>query len=254
MNTRQTKILDIMSNKKRVTVTELAEALGVSEVTTRKDLSQLEAKGLLKREHGYASLMGSDDVGNRLSINYDIKRRIAQKAMESVSDGETVMIESGSCCALLAEALLTHRRDITIVTNSVFIASYVRQQPNARIILLGGEMQNEAQVMVGPLVRKCVASFYVNKLFVGTDGFNEFGSMSRDLMRAEAVRDMAVNAKQAIILTESAKFYQTGVVPLFPYHDIDAIYTDNSVTDDIVANIRQHGIKIYTLSAETTAK
>ena len=247
MNARHTKILDIMSNKKRVTVTELAEALGVSEVTTRKDLSQLEAKGLLKREHGYASLLESDDVGNRLSVNYDIKRRIAKEAAESVSDGETVMIESGSCCALLAEELLSHRRDITVITNSMFIATYVRQQPNAHIILLGGELQNEAQVMVGPLVRKCAESFYVDKLFVGTDGFNDFGSMSRDMMRAEAVRNMAVNAKQAIILTESVKFSQTGVVPLFSYNEISVIYTDDGVTEDI-ENIRQRGVKIQTVS------
>ena len=246
MNVRQTKILDIMSSEKRVTVTELAEALGVSEVTTRKDLSQLEAKGLLKREHGYASLMESDDVGNRLSVNYDIKRRIAQKALESVSDGETVMVESGSCCALLAEALLTHRRDITIVTNSVFIASYVRQQPNAHIILLGGEMQNEAQVMVGPLVRKCVESFYVNKLFVGTDGFNDFGAMSGDLMRAEAVRNMAGNANHVIILTESVKFSQTGVVALLPYREIGSIYTDEHIPQETAENLRRQGIELYT--------
>ena len=243
MNDRQSRILAIMAERKRVTVAELATELQVSEVTTRKDLSQLEAKGLLQREHGYASLRGSDDVGNRLSVNYDLKRRIAQKAAESVRDGETVMIESGSCCALLAEELLVQRRDITVITNSVFIATYVRKQPNAHIILLGGEMQNESQVMVGPLVKKCVESFYVNKLFVGTDGFNDFGSMSSDLMRAEAVRNMADNAKQAVILTESVKFSQTGVVPLFSYSEISSIYTDDKITEDVMDNLRKQDIE-----------
>lgn len=248
MNDRQSRILAIMAERKRVTVTELAAALQVSEVTTRKDLSQLESKGLLKREHGYASLMSSDDVGNRLSVNYDIKRRIAQKAAESVRDGETVMIESGSCCALLAEELLAQRRDITVITNSVFIATYVRKQPNAHIILLGGEMQNESQVMVGPLVKKCVESFYVNKLFVGTDGFNDFGSMSSDLMRAEAVRNMADNAKQAVILTESAKFSQPGVVPLFSYSEISSIYTDDKITEDVMDNLQKQDIETCVVS------
>ena len=96
MHARHAKILEIMTQKKKATVTELAETLAVSEVTMRKDLSRLEAKGFLKREHGYALLIESDDVGNRLSINYDIKRRIAQEAVSAVSDGETVMIESGS--------------------------------------------------------------------------------------------------------------------------------------------------------------
>ena len=158
------------------------------------------------------------------------------------------MIESGSCFALLAEALLTHRRDITIITNSVFISTYVRQIPNARVILLGGEVQNESQVMVGPLVRRGVEAFYVNKLFVGTDGFNDYGAMSSDLMRAEAVRSMAANAKQVIILTESAKFSRTGVVALFPYREISAIYTDDNIPNEMGEKLRQQDIAVHVAS------
>ena len=248
MNPRHTRILEIMSARKRITVAELATELRVSEVTTRKDLSQLESKGLLKREHGYAALVSSDDVGNRLSINYDIKRRIAQEAANSVKDGETVMIESGSSCALLAEALLDCRKDITIITNSVFIATYVRQKPNAHIVLLGGEFQLESQVMVGPLVRKCAEAFYVNKLFVGTDGFNDFGAMSSDLMRAEAVQGMAKSAREIILLTESTKFTQSGVVALFPYSEISSIYTDNNLPENVKEGLQKHGIGVYTVA------
>lgn len=97
MNARQTNILDILSNQKRISVAELSAALEVSEVTIRKDLSLLEKKGLLQREHGFAAMVESDDINRRLSTNYENKRRIAQLAAESVSDGETVMIESGSC-------------------------------------------------------------------------------------------------------------------------------------------------------------
>ena len=246
MQARLSKILEIMAQKKRVTVAELAVTLKVSEVTMRKDLSQLEAKGLLKREHGYALLTESDDIGNRLSIHYDIKRRIAQEAASSVSDGETVMIESGSTCALLAETLLTERKDITIITNSVFIAAFVRGKPNAHVILLGGEFQVDSQVMVGPLVRKCAEEFYVGKLFVGTDGFSDAGAMSGDLMRAEAVRGMAKSAKQVIVLTESEKFSRLGVVALLPYREIDAIYTDDKIPADKKKLLQQKGICIYT--------
>lgn len=246
MHARLSRILEIMAQKKRAAVTELAETLKVSEVTVRKDLSQLEAKGLLKREHGYALLTESDDIGNRLSIHYDIKRRIAQEAANSVSDGETVMIESGSTCALLAETLLTERKDITIITNSVFIATFVREKPNAHVILLGGEFQVDSQVMVGPLVRKCAEEFYVGKLFVGTDGFSDAGVMSGDLMRAEAVRGMAKSAKQVIVLTESEKFSKLGVVALLPYHEIHAIYTDNNIPADRKDSLQQKGIRIYT--------
>ena len=244
MNERQIKILNIVNREKRIAVTELAAAVGVSEVTTRKDLSVLEDRGLLRREHGFATMVAIDDVSKRMAIGYEVKRRIAKCAAASVADGETVMIESGSSCALLAEELATVRRDITIVTNSVFIAGFVRDKQGARIILMGGELQKEAQVMVGPLVRKCAESFYVDKLFAGTDGFNDRGAMSGDLMRAEAVRAMAENAKEISILTESNKFSRTGVVTLLPYSVIGTIYTDSRIEDAMLVSLREMEINV----------
>ncbi len=246
MNLRYTKILNILSQKKKITIKEISDELKVSEVTIRKDLSQLESKGLLKREHGFATMLDSDDVTNRLSFNYEIKKKIAQKALETIKDGETLMIESGSCCALLAEEIVSNRRDTTIITNSVFIATYVRNKAGARIILLGGEFQNESQVMIGPLIKICAMNFHVEKFFMGTDGFNEIGAMSGDLMRAEAVRNMAESAEQAIILTESKKFSQTGIVQLIPYEKISKIYTDNEMKETIKQKFESRNIQIET--------
>lgn len=245
MHIRHTKLLNIVNDKKRVAVTELARTLDVSEVTIRKDLNQLERKGLLHREHGFASMTASDDIANHLSFNYEQKRRIAQRAAESIHNGETVMIESGSCCALLAEELAAHRRDVTIITNSAFIAGYIRQQPNAHIILLGGEYQNESQVMVGPMVHSCVKDFYVNKIFIGTDGLNENGFMSNDLMRAEAARSMIDSARQVIVLTESTKFQTSGVVSLLPLERVSAVYTDSEADSQSLTMLNNKGIHVY---------
>ena len=245
---RNTKLLNIVNNKKRVAVTELAEDLDVSEVTIRKDLSTLERMGLLRREHGYAAMTSSDDIGNHLSFNYEVKRKIALHAAESVHNGETVMIESGSCCTLLAEELAANRRDVTIITNSAFIAAFVRKEANAHVILLGGEYQNESQVMVGPMVKKCVQDFYVDKIFVGTDGFNKNGFMSNNLMRAEAIRTMSENAKRVIILTESVKFTQTGVVSLFPLSAVDSVFTDDGIPADAAQILHSQDTHVYTVS------
>jgi len=244
---RHSKLLNIVNEKKRAAVTELARALDVSEVTIRKDLSLLERMGLLKREHGYATLSQSDDIANHLSFNYDTKRRIALRAADTVHNGETIMIESGSCCTLLAEELATNRRDVTIITNSAFIADFVRKSPGAHVILLGGEYQNESQVMVGPMIRKCVDEFYVDKLFVGTDGFNAHGFMSNNLMRAEAIRTMAEKARQVIILTESVKFSQTGVVQLFPLNSVDSVFTDDGITSQAASILHAQDTHVYTV-------
>ena len=138
MTDRRTKILEILAKHNRAEVITLAELLEVSQVTIRKDLDFLEDRGLVHREHGYARLNTSDDTGKRMAFNYATKRRIAKAAAEMVEEGETVMIESGSCCALLAEELANAQKDITIITNSVFIANFIRHASRTTIILLGG--------------------------------------------------------------------------------------------------------------------
>ena len=230
MKKRELDILNIVTKQESVEVSKLAEMLGVSSVTVRKTLDSLESRKLIRREHGFALAISKDDINNRLAVNYEIKQRIGREAAKTVSNGETVMIESGSCCAVLAERLVNEKQNGTIITNSAFIADFIREKPSAKVILLGGEYQNEAQVMVGALVRKCVESFCVDKFFIGTDGFSaNTGFTGKNLDRAEAVQNMAKQANKVIILTESSKFRQQGVVMLLPTKAIDTVITDEGI-------------------------
>ncbi len=245
MNKRQSQILDLLTQNKKLKVTELSEVLNVSQVTIRKDLSALEESGIIVREHGYAKLNESDDINNRLAYHYDIKQKIAEKAVESIEDGETVMIESGSCCALVALEIAKTKKDVTLITNSAFIADYIRKTGNVRIILLGGEYQEESQVMVGPITRKCAEGFFVDKLFVGTDGFTkETGFTGNDYMRSEAVKDMAKQASNVIVVTDSVKFQQKGVVSLLDTKKVSYVYTDSNIPKDAEEYLIENNIKI----------
>jgi DeoR/GlpR family transcriptional regulator of sugar metabolism len=244
-NSRQKRILDIVSQENRVEVARLADMMGVSRVTLRKDLALLENKGLIRHEHGLVLPDSSDDVNNRLSYHYDRKKRIAQAAAALVQDGETVMIESGSCCAILADELVQYKRDITIITNSAFIAAYVRKLPQARIILLGGDYQNESQVMVGPIARQSVQGFSVDKLFIGADGFSEHsGFTGKNHLRAETVRDMAKQARRVIVLSESGKFAGQGVVPLLPSGSVSILITDSALSPKIGRLLQDAGARV----------
>ena len=150
---RTSQILDLLVRKKKLEVAELSQHLGVSQVTVRKDLDAMESQGLITREHGFAVLSGTDDIKGRLAYHYEEKRQIALRAAELVKDGDSIMIESGSCCALLAATLAELRSGLTIITNSAFIADYIRHSSDFQIILLGGIYQPDSQVMVGPMVR-----------------------------------------------------------------------------------------------------
>ena len=245
MNERHIRIVNIVNKSKKIEVNALAEMLGVSPVTIRKDLGSLEEKGLLSREHGYAVMLNTDDINNRLAVCYETKVKIAKAAANMVSSGETVMIESGSSCALLAGELSNSDKDVTIITNSAFIAGYVRENGDSRVILLGGEYQKESQVMVGPLVRICAREFHVDKLFVGTDGFNpDYGFSGSDMMRTEAMKCLAESARKVILLTDSSKFEKQGVVMQLRFDELQGIVTDSEIPDSAKKLLEDKNIEI----------
>jgi DeoR/GlpR family transcriptional regulator of sugar metabolism len=227
---RHTQILEILSKNSRADVNTLAELLEVSQVTVRKDLDTLEEHGLICREHGYACLHKTDDIGKRISFNYDIKRRIAKAAAAMVEEGETVMIESGSCCALLAEELALAKKNVTIITNSVYITNFIRNAPQTRIILLGGYFQPLSQVVVGPLTRKYGEIFFSDKFFVGTNGIMPgYGFTGRDHLRSQTVMDLAEYARYIFVLTDAEKFNRQGVLGMLRFDKVTGVFTDSRI-------------------------
>lgn len=252
MHIRQTKLLDIVNREQKISVTELAHRLGVSEVTIRKDLTSLEQKGLLHREHGFAVMSATDDVLHQLSFNYERKQRIAAMAVKTIKSGETVMLGDGACCTLLAEEIVLHKSDVTIITNSAFLASFVRKYPNAHVILLGGEYQNDAQVLVGPLIKDYAARFSVDKLFVSPDGFNEKGFMVADLMRSEAIRAIAENAGNVIVLAEGATLNRKSHVLAFSLEEVACVYTDDLAEREVLTLLEEHEVSTKVLPPPLT--
>jgi DeoR/GlpR family transcriptional regulator of sugar metabolism len=245
MTARHNKILEALTKNQKIEVAALAEMLAVSQVTIRKDLDVLEERGLVRREHGYACIDLTSDTSKNMAYNYDVKKRIALRAAETVADGETVLIESDSICALLAEELVNTKKDVTIITNSVFIANHIRHVPNGKIILLGGLFEKESQVTVGPMTYQCAEIFFSDKFFIGAEGFSEtFGFTGRDHMRAETIRNLASQAKNIIVLTDSEKFTRPGVVGLVRPDQISTVYTDDGIPLGIESSLREKAVEI----------
>ncbi|HGI1884129.1 TPA: DeoR/GlpR family DNA-binding transcription regulator [Streptococcus agalactiae] len=245
---RLENIISLVSQYQKIDVNTLSELLQVSKVTIRKDLDKLEGKGLLHREHGYAVLNSGDDLNVRLSFNHKTKKGIAALAANMVSDNDTILIESGSTCALLAENICQTKRNVTILTNSCFIANYLREYDSCQIVLLGGEYQSSSQVTVGPLLKKMISLFHVSLAFVGTDGFDpKLGFMGRDLMRSEVAQEMANAADEVIILTDSSKFNQTALVEQLPLSTVSQVITDKHPNSEIANLFQEAEITIQSL-------
>ena len=235
---RLEQIIKLVSEYEKIDVNTLSEKLNVSKVTIRKDLDKLESKGLLHR-----------DLNVRLSINYEIKRKIVQEAVKLVSDNETIMIESGSTCALLAEEICKQKRNVTIVTNSFFIANFVRGYDSCRVIVLGGEFQKDSQVTVGPLLKEMIQTFHVRQAFVGTDGYDkEMGFTGKDLMRSEVVQYISAASDKVIVLTDSSKFDKRGTVRRFALSQVYEVITDEKLSKQNIATLENAGIMVKVVS------
>jgi DeoR/GlpR family transcriptional regulator of sugar metabolism len=137
---------------------------------------------------------------------------------------------------------------VTIVTNSAFIASYVRDSSRVSCVLLGGSYQRDSQVMVGPLVHACAQEFYVDRLFIGADGWIDgVGFTNADQMRADAVRSMAESAAEVVVLTESEKFGQRGAVPMRLPGKTVSVVTDAHLGDERRATVESSGVRVITV-------
>lgn len=227
----------------RISVTDLAKTTGVSEVTIRQDLNLLEKRNYLRRAHGYAVVLESDDVETRMMNNYALKRTLAEFAATLVNDGETVFIENGSSNALLARTLAENKR-ITLITVSSYIA-HLLKDTDCEVILLGGIYQKKSESMVGPLTRQFIQQVHFNKAFIGIDGFlPETGFTGRDMMRADVVNAVLEKGSEAIILTDSSKFGATHPYTLGPISRFSRIITDDGLSETAHQQLRNSGLQV----------
>ncbi|WP_058910261.1 DNA-binding transcriptional regulator YciT [Entomohabitans teleogrylli] len=243
MNSRQQIILQMVIDRGRMSVVELAKLTGVSEVTIRQDLNQLEKRHFLKRTHGYAVPLDSDDVETRMMNNYAVKRQLAEFAASLVDDDETVFIENGSCNALLARTL-AEQKNVTLITVSSYIAHQLKDT-RCEVILLGGIYQKKSESMVGPLTRQYIQQVHFSKAFIGIDGWQpETGFTGRDMMRTDVANAILEKGSQAIVLTDSSKFGAMHPYTLGPVSAFSRVITDDGLEDSARRTLESQGVQV----------
>ncbi|QOV70996.1 DNA-binding transcriptional regulator YciT [Citrobacter sp. BDA59-3] len=243
MNSRQQLILQTVIDKGRMSVSDLSKMTGVSEVTIRQDLNTLEKQSYLRRTHGFAVPLDSDDVETRMMNNYTVKRELADYAASLVGDGETVFIENGSCNALLARRL-GEQRGITIITVSSYIA-HLLKDALCDVILLGGIYQKKSESVVGPLTRQYVQQVHFSKAFIGIDGWlPDTGFTGRDMMRSDVVNAVLEKGNEAIVLTDSSKFGAVHPYTLGVGNCFNRVITDAAIPADAQRQLQESGLLV----------
>jgi len=244
MNKRQRRIIDSLNGSTMASVKDLSRVLHVSAVTIRQDLTLLEDEGFLKRVHGGAVLESADDISKRMVVNYEKKLRIARAAAGFVTEGESILIESGSTNAILVKEL-GKREGVTIITSNVFIARQLKKNDHASIILLGGLYQHESESLVGKLAKLCLDNVNFTKAFIGVDGFSrEAGFTSTDMMRAEISAYIVRKGVEVFVVTDSSKFGKVQLTNLFYPGDIRCLITDDGIPKDDRAYLEESGVRV----------
>ena len=228
MNERQQEIIYKVNELNQVSVNELAEQFNVSVVTIRHDLNFLEQNGYLKREHGYAVAIDSDNLDARMKIKFPLKQKIAEYAASLVNNDEHIFIEGGSTNALLARHLAYTRR-ITLITSSYYIAQLLKNT-ELKVVVIGGEYQKKSESVVGELAGLAIKHLHFDKAFIGIDGFlPDTGFSGRNQMRTELVNTILTKPSENIIITDSSKFGQKQPYQLSPLEAIHRVITDQAI-------------------------
>jgi DeoR/GlpR family transcriptional regulator of sugar metabolism len=243
MNTRQQQIIQLVNERGNISVSELSQLTGVSEVTIRQDLNTLEREHYLRRIHGSALALDGDDVNERLRTRFQIKKQLAEYAAAQIKDGESVFIEGGSTNALLARSL-AHRSNITIITVSHFIASLLKDA-SCEVVVLGGLYQKNSESVVGPLTRYCISQVHFHKAFIGTDGWHkDTGFTGRNMLRTDVIGAVLDKGCESIVLSDSSKFGQIHPYPLSPEKQVNRVITDSELDKSFRQQLQDLGIEV----------
>lgn len=245
---RRTTILKKLEKESHVNVFELSRQFNVSEVTIRKDLKHLEKKNILIRSRGGAikqSLINTDlSIYDRRRKNIKLKEQIGKAAARLISEGETVLLDTGTTIMELAKNL-PKKIDITIITNSVDITFRLAEYPNIRVIMPGGILRRNSLALVGEQAAESLRNFYCDKYFLSADGVDiERGLMTTNIEEASLAKHNIHNSKMVIALVDSSKFRKMGITVISPLQEIDIIITDSGILPEVLEEITSLGIEV----------
>ena len=246
---RRKSILTQINESGQVLVHELSEEFSVSEVTIRNDLEQLEKKNMLIRARGGA-IKAERGVGidYRLSekdkLNRDEKVSIGKRAAQLINEHDTIIIDSGTTTIEVAKNL-GHLTDLTVVSNAINIISQLIQLKNVNLIIPGGYLRKNSLSLVGPLAEKNLQNLYVDKVFIGVDGFDtKHGIYTPNIEEAYFNEIMIKISKEVIVVCDSSKFLRRSLAYICGIDKIHTLVTDNGITDEDRKRLEDAGIKV----------
>lgn len=230
---RQQRLLEILREQKAAQLETLAESLGVSTSTVRRDLEHLEQQGLIERTHGGAVYRGpqrqSIVFAERLNTNVEQKQRIGTAAAALVQPNMTVLLDGGSTVYIAAQQITA--RPLQVVTNSLLVAQHFADDEQVELMLIGGNLYPRSGVMVGPIATRCLHDLHADLLLFSLAGIYEDGCYNQNLAMAEVEQVMVRQAARSVMLMDASKFGRKSLAKVCEAEQVEQIITDSGVSD-----------------------
>lgn len=240
---RLQKIMAMVTDQSFVSVASLAEEIGVSEMTIRRDLDELDATGKLMRVHGGAQVISQQESAEmnyrqKREVHIDEKQEIAKYAASLVRDGETIYVGPGTTLEFMVAKL--HQRDLRIVTNSLPVFEVARENPhNYELILIGGNYRRRSGAFNGPLAIELVEKMKYDRGFVGVNGISNASMMTSNMPEGRT-QNVALNRSiKKYVLADLYKLGRNDFYQFYNLYDVDELITNKKLSPDIASHYNQ---------------
>lgn len=245
---RRQAILQRARESGRVSVSDLSQTFGVSEVTIRTDLQALAEQNLVVRTHGGA--IPARRTSPELSLTFRRqqhvreKGRIGEAGAELVANGDAIFLDTSSTALAIAQNL-KERRDLTIITNSLAVVQEMLDAPSVTVVMPGGTLRRETASLIGTNGLEMLVRFNLQKGFFGAHGISHpEGLTDVSISEAEVKRAIVELCREVIAVLDATKWGCAGVASFAALEEIDCIITDDEAPAGLVDSIRETGIEV----------
>lgn len=248
MRDRKPRIMEMLAAKGFVNVQELADFFDVTTETIRRDLAAMEKAGLLNKVHGGAVATSQHTAEvtyqNRKTLQEQEKREIARKAASLISDGDTVIILSGTTTLALAE-FLAEKKDLNVVTNSLLLAVALTEHPSITVHMLGGTVRKGNFSLSGVLANQTVGLFNASMVITGVGGMTpEQGLTEHTLEDALLLRECMKVSDVLICLADHTKFGFIAQYNVCPAKQVCRLITTSMTPDIVCQHYHSMGVQV----------
>jgi DeoR/GlpR family transcriptional regulator of sugar metabolism len=245
---RRADLTAFVQRRGQATITELAEAFGVSVDTVRRDLDHLASRGVLARTHGGAvpggELATADrPMSDRLNESREAKETIADAAAGLVRDDETLLVNGGTT-ALATVAALGGSRGLTIVTNNLRVPGAVPAGTVRDLFVLGGSCRLSSLVTIGPVRFPDTAGIGADTALIAVGGVSANGLSVSNIPEAQMIQEMMGAAQRVVVLADASKFDRSALAVICPLSRIDVLVTDRQPTGDLARALEKAEVTV----------